>query len=126
MDPPGVPFVVVGTKADHEEGRQVAHTTVAEFCNDFAEGTDCARFFEVSAKVPGEGAPVGMVFEHLVRRCVDAALAKEQIEESIEVLGGVRQPGEVSTMAQAAATHAAAVARNERGCLGGSGDCRVM
>ena len=46
-----VPFVVVGTKADHEEGRKVAHGTVAEFC-DISPGT---RFFETSARVPGEG-----------------------------------------------------------------------
>jgi GTPase SAR1 family protein len=60
-----VPFVVVGTKADYEEGRKVAHGTVAEFC-DISPGT---RFFETSARVPGDGAPIFRVFEDLVQRC---------------------------------------------------------
>ena len=62
-----VPFVVVGTKADYEEGRKVAHGTVAEFC-DISPGT---RFFETSARVPGEGAPILRVFEDLVHRCTN-------------------------------------------------------
>ena len=64
-DQEAVPFVVVGTKADFEEGRKVAHGTVAEFC-DIQPGT---RFFEVSTRVPGEGASVLRVFEDLVSRC---------------------------------------------------------
>ena len=75
-----VPFVVVGTKADHEEGRKVAHGTVAEFC-DISPGT---RFFETSARVPGEGAPILHVFEDLVHRCVEKNRQEQNIENGIE------------------------------------------
>lgn len=81
-----VPFVVVGTKADHEEGRKVAHGTVAEFC-DISPGT---RFFETSARVPGEGAPILRVFENLVERCKElesrsSSSSKKNLEHKVNL-----------------------------------------
>ena len=76
------PFVVVGTKSDFEEGRQIAHASVAEFC-DLHQGDDSsiigpAHFFEVSARVPGEGAPIMRVLEHLVSKSAAAPVHDQQ------------------------------------------------
>ena len=102
-----VPFVVVGTKADHEEGRKVAHGTVAEFC-DISPGT---RFFETSARVPGEGAPILHVFEDLVHRCVEKNRQEQNIENGIENI----QDMDVTSDGQKK-VYGDAYDRNGRGC----------
>ena len=96
-----VPFVVVGTKADYEEGRKVAHGTVAEFC-DISPGT---RFFETSARVPGEGAPILRVFEDLVHRCTNEGIARST-SDGEKVGGAVNNTGSESTDGKGNNNHA--------------------
>ena len=104
-EPAPPPFVVVGTKADFEEGRQIAHASVADFCDLYQGDEDsiigAARFFEVSARVPGEGASIMTVLEHLVSKSLAAATelralsAHDRLKE-VELGAGVQVSVKIS------------------------------
>ena len=133
--PSAPPFVVVGTKADFEEGRQISHSSVAEFC-DLHQGDENsvigpARFFEVSARVPLEGAPIMSVLEHLVLTSAAAARDQQRIMGALDAAANGMQPGGTSTKTSGkvqdigGAGHSAVDkfkldnTHNQRGCSGG-------
>ena len=58
-----IPFVLLGTKLDKEENRQVSQSRVQAFCRK--QNGDDIPYFEVSARVPNEGANVVQVLEEV-------------------------------------------------------------
>jgi GTPase SAR1 family protein len=111
-----VPFVVVGTKADHEEGRKVAHGSVAEFCDYTSSGT---RFFEMSSRVPGEGAPIIRVFEDLVYRCN----TRNEMKRREEQQDGMEKGEEGEEGEEGKKKNLSSISSSERNSGGGCGDC---
>ncbi len=65
-----VPFVLLGLKADFEQGREVDHEAAFSFCKKYSRIASEVRFFEASSRVPDEGANSFHVMHHIVSRAL--------------------------------------------------------
>jgi GTPase SAR1 family protein len=81
-----VPIILVGTKLDKEESREVSQSRVQDYCRK-QRGEDIP-FFEVSARVPEEGASIHQVFEEAIELVKKTRAGRE---------GGTRAPAKPST-----------------------------
>ncbi len=62
-----IPMILIGTKLDKEENRQVTQDRVYDYCRRRAPFGGNVPYFEVSSRVPAEGSTVTDIFEEAIK-----------------------------------------------------------
>ena len=62
-----IPLILIGTKLDKEENRQVTQDRVYDYCRRKAPHGGNIPYFEVSSRIPAEGSSINEIFDEAVK-----------------------------------------------------------